>query len=368
MPSLLRAFFFFMTLLTASSPLSQAADEPVKPSVQPFWSAPRMENEPLLFVQQKGEATATARLLWKPTSDITITHPDLTMTYVAGADYNWKPGTNIVELTPWSRIPFKNADQLRFPTGTPNTHGDGIFFSEGHVFHDLQVQASYEHAPDWAAPLPRAKRERLPRSLSKLGAKQPLRLVVLGDSISAGYNASGFTKAPPFQPPYAGLVAQELQGRFESQVTLTNLSQAGTKASWGLTMMPQLKAAAPDLVILGFGMNHRESAVLYETEMRQLVAAVRGAAPDADIILVASMTANPLYRPAPLFVEYRDALNRLESSNIAVADVTAVWLELLRRKPFLDLTGNNINHPNDFGHRVYAQVILQLFGVFETDR
>jgi len=28
------------------------------------------------------------------------------------------------------------------------------------------------------------------------------------------------------------------------------------------------------------------------------------------------------------------------------------------RKTHHDLTGNGINHPNDFGHRLYAQVIL----------
>jgi len=31
---------------------------------------------------------------------------------------------------------------------------------------------------------------------------------------------------------------------------------------------------------------------------------------------------------------------------------------LLERKSVYDLTGNGINHPNDFGHRVYAQTIL----------
>ncbi|MCX5670521.1 MAG: hypothetical protein NTU94_04270 [Planctomycetota bacterium] len=44
-----------------------------------------------------------------------------------------------------------------------------------------------------------------------------------------------------------------------------------------------------------------------------------------------------------------------------MADVTSPWLELLKRKPFSDLSGNNINHPNNFGHRVYAEVICQLF-------
>jgi hypothetical protein len=47
---------------------------------------------------------------------------------------------------------------------------------------------------------------------------------------------------------------------------------------------------------------------------------------------------------------------------VAVADVTSVWGELMKTKRFSDVSGNNVNHPNDFGHRVYAQVIVQLFG------
>ena len=44
---------------------------------------------------------------------------------------------------------------------------------------------------------------------------------------------------------------------------------------------------------------------------------------------------------------------------VALADVTAVWELLLTHKHDLDLTGNGLNHPNDFGHRVYAQMILR---------
>jgi acyl-CoA thioesterase-1 len=39
---------------------------------------------------------------------------------------------------------------------------------------------------------------------------------------------------------------------------------------------------------------------------------------------------------------------------------TSVWEEFLKRKKDADLTGNGVNHPNDFGHRVYAQVIAAL--------
>jgi acyl-CoA thioesterase-1 len=61
-----------------------------------------------------------------------------------------------------------------------------------------------------------------------------------------------------------------------------------------------------------------------------------------------------------LFPQYRDALARLCGPGIALADLTSVWAELLEHKQAWDLTGNGVNHPNDFGHRVYAQVLSSL--------
>jgi acyl-CoA thioesterase-1 len=61
-----------------------------------------------------------------------------------------------------------------------------------------------------------------------------------------------------------------------------------------------------------------------------------------------------------LFPEYRDALASLCGPGIALADVTAIWKEFLILKQDWDQTGNGVNHPNDFGHRVYAQVISAL--------
>lgn len=46
---------------------------------------------------------------------------------------------------------------------------------------------------------------------------------------------------------------------------------------------------------------------------------------------------------------------------MAIADITSVHLQLLETKAYRDMTGNNINHPNDFLTRIYAQVIMEVF-------
>jgi len=48
---------------------------------------------------------------------------------------------------------------------------------------------------------------------------------------------------------------------------------------------------------------------------------------------------------------------------MALADVTAVWQAQLGNQRDLDLTGNGLNHPNDFGHRLYAWTILSTLGL-----
>ena len=51
---------------------------------------------------------------------------------------------------------------------------------------------------------------------------------------------------------------------------------------------------------------------------------------------------------------------RTAVNGIAVCDLTSLWNEMLRRNRDSDLSGNGVNHPSDFGHRVYAPAILTL--------
>jgi hypothetical protein len=84
--------------------------------------------------------------------------------------------------------------------------------------------------------------------------------------------------------------------------------------------------------------------------------------PGAEFILVATMVGNPEWTASSMehYLAYREKLLALQSDSVAVADMTSIWLEFLKHKTLHDITGNGVNHPNDFGHRVYAQVILSL--------
>jgi acyl-CoA thioesterase-1 len=100
----------------------------------------------------------------------------------------------------------------------------------------------------------------------------------------------------------------------------------------------------------------------FRADVAGIVSRVRTEAPHTEFILVAPMrpTANCDFVERTRFPQYRDALADLCGDGIALADMTALWTDALRRKAEIDLSGNGLNHPNDFGHRLYAQTILAM--------
>ncbi len=334
--------------------------------LRPFWTSTTMDGESVLFVKE-GEI-ARAPLLFVPTRVLSVRG---TTAYEEGRDWAWKPGTRELTLPAGSRIPSRTPAELRRPAGSQPyrlTHRDGggeILFGAGHEYHDLQVEVTYEHAADaWKGPVAAFAGERLARSAARLAEKKTLTIALLGDSISTGCNASGWAKAAPFQPPWQELLVRQLEAATGAKVGLRNHAVGGTGSAWGLKNIAKVVESSPDLVILAFGMNDAGglAADAYRANIQGMVEAVRKAHPAAEFILVATMLANPDWT-APRherFPEYREALASLRGPGVELADLSSVWAEFHRHKRDLDLTGNGVNHPNDFGHRVYAQVLSSL--------
>ncbi len=67
--------------------------------------------------------------------------------------------------------------------------------------------------------------------MKQLNSREPVKVLLCGDSISEGYNASKFTKAKPGCPPYGELVALALQKHYGSPVTFENLAHGGWNRS-----------------------------------------------------------------------------------------------------------------------------------------
>ena len=145
---------------------------------------------------------------------------------------------------------------------------------------------------------------------------------------------------------------------------MKNLAVGGTDTGWGLTQIDKVVEAQPHLVILAFGMNDSggRSPQSYQETTKSMIAKIREKLPECEFILVASMLGNRDWTRLKheVFPQYRDGLKELVAPGVALADLTSIWTGFLELKQDWDQTGNGVNHPNDFGHRVYAQVITTL--------
>ncbi|WP_165244671.1 SGNH/GDSL hydrolase family protein [Paludisphaera soli] len=375
---LLRMFACLPIGLTLGAPAPAFADDPAKPAweysadlLRPFWKGEVMAGESVLFLKDAETGQARASVLFPIRKVLAVRNSAGDVAYEDGRDFVWKPGSREIVLPPGSRIVSSAPAELRRPPKTQMfelTHRDGggeILFGAKLEYHALQTCITYEHERDlWTAPIPVFDPAALSRTVGKLKGREPVSIVVLGDSISSGCNASGWAEGAPFQPAYPELVRRHLQETCHGEVRLANLSVGGMDTAWALTMVEKVVEPQPDLVVVAFGMNDAagRSAKDYQANVETFVAKVRERLPEAEFVLVATMLGNPAWTRLrhEAFPEYRDALAKLLGPGIALADLTSVWERFLALKQDWDQTGNGVNHPNDFGHRVYAQVIATL--------
>ena len=367
----------FLGVMVGAPPIG-LADEPARPTwayssdlLRPFWQGDTVDGESVLFIKDDKTGEARASVLFPIREVLVVRNSVGDVTYENGKDFVWKAESREIVLPVGSRIVSRTPQELRRPAKTQKyelTHRDGngeIFFGGRLEFAEMQTCITYRHAPDlWKSPVPRFDPKMLPRSISRLVSRQPLSIVTLGDSISAGANASAFFDAAPFQPAYPELVRRQLAERFRNPVEMKNLAVGGTDTGWGLAQIDKVVEAKPNLVILAFGMNDSAGRTpqSYQEMTKKMIAAIREKLPECEFILVASMLGNRdwVRLKHEVFPQYRDALKDLVEPGVALADLTSIWSGFLELKQDWDQTGNGVNHPNDFGHRVYAQVITTL--------
>jgi acyl-CoA thioesterase I len=325
-----------------------ASGDFVGEALAPFWRTVQMW-EPVLFRGQGIESGA--RLLFSPSAILTVTNPAGEQ-YELGRDYATAPDGSLW-LPAGSRIPFRSGP-------IPERPVEGGFAPD-------QALVTYRYAPgQWKRPIPVAAEYFLPRTLGRLRSAEPLRVLVVGDSIASGMGSSHMAGVAPHCPPFPELVAEGLRRAHGSAVALDRAARGGWNAAAALAAVraERLGRTRPDLVLLALGMNDvvDRNPSGFRQAIRSTMDAVLMDAPDTEVILVSSALGNPAWpgTPEDQFPRYRDALQGLAGPGVAHADVTSAWQALLERKSFYDLTANGVNHPNDFGHLTYARVILSL--------
>jgi acyl-CoA thioesterase-1 len=280
-----------------------------------------------------------------------------TIQYEAGRDYIFDDRTGTIKRTPQSRIPDFSTNMLygqeNFDHGKFPGFGNGPFIT----FVDYVPKIKP------ALPVQPSQAQLLPHSLLKLREGKNLTFVAYGDSITAGGEATQTNLI--FWQRWMDELRREHP---TAQITAINGATGGDTTGNGLARLnDKVIKPQPDLVLVAFGMNDHNIPGFgvpleqFAANLGTIVDRIRSET-QAEIVLVSTFPPNPKWRFGSHNMEaYALATERVaKEKQCAYADVYHNWVAISEKKKPEDLLGNNINHPNDFGHWIYFQVLNQL--------
>lgn len=202
----------------------------------------------------------------------------------------------------------------------------------------------------------------LKRVKRKLAAGGPVVYTVFGDSISVGHDASREAYS------YAGRFVRFLRQAYpQARIEMRMKARGGETSGGALARLEEdVVRGAPDLVTIGYGMNDQNrretggnsvSPEQFAGNMRRMLERL-AAETDADVLLLTPCLPNPKWIFSSDNAQlYAEALRRLSAEfGCGLADVQRIWQEEQRAgKTPESLLMNNLNHPNDYGHRLYFE-------------
>ncbi len=277
-----------------------------------------------------------------------------TIVYKQGRDYTVNYVLGTISRTRISRIPDFSKNPAYGKKDFDHNKIPGIGNHQYFVWVDYETLDGQPFA---------AKNDQsalLKKTLSKLKSGEPLKIVVYGDSISTGCEAS--TESLRFPNRYAAY----LSSRFpKAKIALENGATGGDTSEQGVSRLEEkVLSRNPDLVLLGFGMNDHNvppSGVKIPKFQENLAVMVKSIMErtGAEVIILSAFPPNPDWKfGSHRMGDYAEATKQTAHElNCAYADVYDTWTKVLKRKDLPSLLGNNINHPNDFGHWLYLQAL-----------
>ena len=389
-----------------------------------FWESDIVYEESAMLIAETDYAgnlisAPRAKLLFKDVTKIlevkSYYHPvsKTTVIYEEGNDYVLRDGYLVATgnfsedgksySTDMPYVTDKQAENAALFPGISSSNAqkipsknDGLYlpFSESQAIVQMQIVVTYEHSDEWNGSTPtRYGTEKFSKSLTKMQNGEDIDLFVFGDSISTGANCSGYLGIAPNMGAYYELFAQGLEQEYDISVNIQNNSRGGwdtRKATdvsdegsegtnpdthqkdfqRGITRLfaEDLKDYKPDIAIVAFGTNDATRAIPlteYLNNTKIIIDTILTANPDCDIVLIGTWIANPMSKDHDKNQGlYNENLYKLAAlyENAAVVNMGYMSRDLINMgKDFIEISANNVNHPNDFSSRMYAMNLLEAF-------
>ena len=347
----------------------------------PVWKGDTVYDESVMIVENRDGSMDPVSLLYPATQVISVMNCQLTVRYEESKDYYLKDGKLVI--IPDGRIYRFRYDEY-YPLTDENKDVFGIkddrfvLWKESDYFHQRQVAVTYRHETDNSIPIPVYQGGSLKKTVRKLKDKENINILFYGDSITFGWNSSGMSDSAPFLPTWGMLTCmgllkaygydriikdgEEIAGE-KGSIRYINTAVSGTNVKWGEANAKALVSDKhPDLVFIAFGMNN---AGMDPEAVKEITGSIMNIAREGnnecEFILVTTTLPNPeiihCMGHRELFIPKMQEL-AAEKPGTCVCDMTTMHKAFLMRKPYCHMTGNDVNHPNDFLIRVHAQVML----------
>jgi len=286
-----------------------------------------------------------------------LDHLPQTIRYEEGRDFivNYERGE--IRRAATSRIPDYRTNMLYGAEDFDHSKFPG--FGNDHFF--AFVDYTTNGKIDW--PKQSSQVQFLSQTRAKLQRGENVKIVAFGDSITAGGNAT--EPKLIFWQRYADALQQKYP---RAKIEAINGATGGDRTGEGLARLPEkVLNQKPDLVLIGFGMNDHNIAgfgtplATFTNNLVTMIDRIRKET-GAEIILYSTFPPNPKWHYGSHNMEaYALATEQVaREKQCAFADVYHNWLAIESKKKPEDLLGNNINHPNDFGHGIYFEVLWRM--------
>ena len=344
----------------------------------PIWNSDEIIGETGVVIGEEG----AIQLLGQPTHGrVEVKNIFGDVLYEEGVDYTVE-GNKVKRIID-GNLPYFEAD--KYFRKEPNAHiilkADPsktefsfpeqryIYFSEGVDGFNKYISVSY--------PVDKALCEnlivgdkRLQAFVETLKETKRANLLLYGDSITVGCNATGTVyggNVSPYLPDWNTLVKLYLEKKYSAEIKVSNQAVGGWSTIEAVDNFEKKcgeTLSSTDLFCIGFGANDiLTDLAQYKQRIKILIDGYLQANPNGNVLLYSTLLPNNQaigWRTNHALFEQVLLDLAAEYERVGVAKISTVflWLEA-QGKPTRDLLANSINHPNDFGVRVYAQTLLK---------
>ena len=389
-------FVFCMAALVGCAGNTEPAEEPIDYSkfpnyvnpedavyqfdfeqmVTPYFTGNVIYNETVMLIEENG--VISGKLQYEPVKILSV------------RDYTWENEYssseytiegNVITMNAGGTMPYLTAENLqgknipepyREVTTITNVETDWVLmgpsiYTESSLIYGHQISVSYVYdvrdlkLDDFAS----YETAGYPKLKEKLNAGDDAKIVAIGDSVAEGCSSSGHFDHAPYMDNWVTQATQALDKEYEGSVTVKNVALGGTQSEWGAAaaQVNKVVAESPDLVIVHFGINDAGGSVTpgtYQDNIEKLIIDVQARLPECEFMLIKAFTPNTANYNPEQFRKYWARLDTIAENyeNVYTLDMYTLSQTMLTEKKYMDVTGNGINHVNDYSSRLYTMNIL----------